>query len=405
MKRIILVLLLCSSLVGCGNASTTKDEEQTATEETTVVVQTIGQEVIEDTDKPSVGEVLENLPELIMITGDIVNIRDMPTVIDSNKLGGVLEQSVYAILEVAVDEEERIWFEIEYDTNLTGWVAGWFTEPYDNPNNYSLTADQWRDYNSIQKEMNDNGWFKDTLTKGALDRSLVYDFDKDGDVDSIYFEMKVGETQPGYEGIHQSTIIYEDQRLIFDYVNNGEFGWGITEFGVIDVDKSDQTVEFFIKEGSLADRVIYAFYRIDQGELVQVTTLTGEILGAYGDGKLYYWGGQLIEPHYTEVLNPDMALSTYDMDQLDYVTTDQIIGKSFTVPQQMILYKVKDDVIDGPAMEYDSMLEMTKASRVALIEAGDIMTVLSIDHSTMRAEIATESGYEGWIGGFHMVWD
>jgi hypothetical protein len=398
MKRIALVCVLCIGLIGCGNAPINNDEE----DKTGV---SIGEQEIVEIEEPLVEEALGNQTNLIIITGDMLNIRDGHTSIDSNKLGVVLQESVYTILDEAVDEEERIWFEIKYDTNLTGWIAGWFTAPYDNPNNYILTSDQWRDYNIIQKEINNNGWFKDVLAKNKLDRNLVYDFDNDGNIDIIDFEMIIGESQSGVKGINQSIINYEDQKLVFDYVDNGEYAWGITEFGVVDVDSSDQTVEFFIKEGDLADRVIYSFYRIDQGELVQVTTMRGEILGAYGDGKLYYWGGQLIEPYYKQDLNPDMALSYYDIDQLEYVNTDQIIGKSFTNSQQMILFEAKDDVLDGPAMEFGSMLEMTKDTRVALLEVGNLLTVMDIDHNTLRARVSTESGYEGWIGGFHMVWD
>lgn len=398
MNRIALIGILCLSLVACGNASNNIEEVTGVDEQTTLNSEVMEEETILVVE-------LDKQEPLIIVIGDVVNVRDMPTVIGSQTLGVVLEDSVYVILDESVDEEDQDWYKINYDTNSSGWIAGWLTEAFDNPNNYMLASDEWRDYNRIHKSLTKEGEYKVALTKEQVNRRLIYDFDKDGVIDRIDIDLTLGETQAGAEGIIQSVFKYRDQTLVFDYIDNGEYGWGLTEMGVIDVIQSDQTVEFYVKEGDLADRVIYSFYQIDQGALAHVTTMYGYILGNSGDGKLYYWGGQLMEPYYGQAFNPDMVISYYDMDQKAYVTTEQIVGKTFTLQEEIILYKEYEDVIDGGPLEYDLMLEMTKESRVALLDAGDLLTVVAVDTSSRRAQISSSSGYEGWIGGFHMVWD
>lgn len=404
MKKVFWLVVLCIGLSGCGIQPINKESEEEMPVEEVVEVEEESKPIEVEETEPVQEEVVKSDP-LIKITGDILNVRDIPTVVDSTKLGVVLEDSVYKILKEAKDEENRVWYQIEYDTNLTGWVAGWFTELYENPNNYKLTADQWKDYNNIQKGINNNGWYKSLIKKDMLYRSLVYDFDKDGEMDSVYFDLKLGEIEPGDKAVIKSEIIYKDQTLVFEYVDNGEYGWGLTELGVMDVNQADDTVEFYIKEGDLSDRVLYSIYRIENGILTQVTTMYGEILAINGDGRIYYWGGQLIEPNDASEHDPALATSYYDIEQRTYMTTDDIIGAKVPVTWKVILYKTKNDVLDGAPLEFDQMVEMSEGKRVTILEAGLTMTVLEHDHMTSRTKVSTDNGYEGWIGGFHMVWD
>lgn len=407
MKSIMIVCVLCFSLIGCGVASKDKGEEPTRVVEETLDHQAIDQptEVDERPPTSQEEEPVNGPSNLIVISGDVLNVRNSPSLVEGQKLGVVLEDSVYTILDHSLDEEDRLWYKINYDLESEGWIAAWYTESFDKPIEANLTDQQWGTYNGIHKVVTGGGIYKDPLSKASLKRQLIYDFDLDGQVDLVDFDLSYGETQPAVEGIYQCIINYDGQSLVFDYVENGEYGWGLTEYGVIDLDQSDQTVEFFIKEGQLSDRVVYAFYRIDQGELTYLTSTYGEILGHSGDGKVYYWGGQLIEPGYQEAFDPHMVISYYDMHLLDYVSTEQIVGKAWILKQEVILYKAKEDVIDGGPMEYSQLLELTETSRVALLEPGDRLEVEAIDTSTLRAQVTTSSDHKGWIGGFHMVWD
>ena len=405
MKKIVVVLIMIFILSACGvnpnnEAETLKED---VPQSDALLGEDIGENQLSDIDTEVDKDTFQGA--LIKVVGDVLNVRNIPTTIDSTKIGVVLEESVFEVLEEAEDENNQVWYKIELDTNKYGWIAGWFTESFLNPNNYELNSEQWRAYNNIQIQLTESGRYKDRLTEDRLTRSLVDDFDLDGTLDIINLEFLLKDLGEGPKVIGSSIITYKDQTLEFDYIDNGEYPWGLTEIGVMDVDSEDQSLEFYIKEGDLADRVVYVIYRIDEGVLSQVDTMWGEILGVYGDGKIYYWGGHLIEPNYNEVHNPDMAVAYYDLEQKDYVTTEQIIGKSVELTRTVILYKELEDVIDGAPMEFESMLEMTKESRVALLEAGDKIKVLDIDLVYNRAKVSTASGYTGWIGGFHMVWD
>lgn len=405
MKYILFVLCMSLVLTSCGISS--KNKVDIDTEDVEITSDILQEEEVTG-EPPSVEEAIEEnklQAVLIKVTGDALNVRNIPTTMDSAKRGLVLQESVYEVLEEAKDENNQVWYKIEFESNEFGWIAGWFTESYDNTNNYQLTGAQWRDYNNIQKQMTDGTWYKEVLKKDRLSRSLVYDFDLDGIPENVHFDFQLKDLGESSKVIGRSIITYKDQTLAFDYVNNGEYPWGLTEIGVMDVTSDDQSIEFYIKEGDLADRVLYAIYRITDGQLMQLATMSGEILGVYGDGRIYYWGGHLIEPSYNEAHNPDMAIAYYDLEQDDYVTTEQSIGKSKVLTWTVILYKNNEDVIDGAPLEFDRMLEMTKDSRVALLEAGDTIKVLEIDPLYRRAKVSTVSGYTGWIGGFHMVWD
>lgn len=404
MKKNLGLFLMVLLISACGIQPITDEESEVVDDPTTEVTE---DDQVPDQEEEVVQEeqVEVSKAKMVKITGDILNVRDIPTTVDSTKLGVVREDGVYEVLSEAIDDEDRIWYEIEYKAGEKGWIASWFTEVYENPFNYDLTADQWRDYNSIVKSMNNIGKYSSPLRKDMLFRSLVYDFDSNGEIDTVYFDMELAELELGTQSIAKVTIIYEDQSAVFNYTENGEYGWGIKEFGVIDVNESDDTVEFYVKQGDLADRVIYGIYQIKDGKLIQVSTMSGEILGVSGDGKIYYWGGNLMEPGPNDRFSPDLVTSYFDLELKEYVPTDQIVGKEIPVSWKVILYTLKEDVIDGAPREWDALVAESESTRVAILEEGVVMTVLEHDHMTSRTKVSTDNGYEGWIGGFHMVWD
>jgi hypothetical protein len=68
---------------------------------------------------------------------------------------------------------------------------------------------------------------------------------------------------------------------------------------------------------------------------------------------------------------------------------------------EFILYKSKEDVIDGPPVTDEEKVQMSQGKIVKMIKSGDTFKVLSV---TDGIKVMTSDGKVGWIGGFHMVW-
>ena len=89
------------------------------------------------------------------------------------------------------------------------------------------------------------------------------------------------------------------------------------------------------------------------------------------------------------------------MGYLEYKKNNQILGKTISADEVTIVYKKYEDVLDEPMMLEDQ-LEHSKNIRYEVLEIGEKFIVLEIKGN--RVKIRTESGSEGWIGGFHMIW-
>lgn len=62
----------------------------------------------------------------VMILVDVLNVRkDVST--DSAILGKVYKNDLFEVIEKKLDEDDNLWYEVNSEFGVTGWIAGWFT--------------------------------------------------------------------------------------------------------------------------------------------------------------------------------------------------------------------------------------------------------------------------------------
>lgn len=251
----------------------------------------------------------------------------------------------------------------------------------------------------------------DTINTGNLDAAismnrlypvesgLQYDFNGDNQPDALTYRIISHSNTQHIQSCQELELQLGDGYIYYQLFRDpyGEYMSGISATGICDIDKSDNYIEFYITTET--NNGVYwntTIYRLNENnEIVKLAFLGSSILGVSGDGKVYYWGGNLVE---RAPFNPDYVVSYYDINLGDFVSTDQIIGKTFT-DIRAIIYENREDVPTGAPVE--ASLEFPGAIR--FIKENEPVTILEVGGDT--AKIQTEDGLVGWIGGFHMVFD
>lgn len=168
--------------------------------------------------------------------------------------------------------------------------------------------------------------------------------------------------------------------------------------GIFDIDQQDQYIEFFVTTESFNG--IYwdtTIFRMNNNQDIELKAVIGSlIVGTSGDGKVYYWGGNLDE---NESFDPALVLNYYDINLENYVDTDQIIGKTLDNFGGVIIFENENDVPTGAPVQ----ITMEFPGAIRELKNEEKITILQIGDDT--AKIKCEDGLIGWIGGFHMVWD
>jgi hypothetical protein len=230
---------------------------------------------------------------------------------------------------------------------------------------------------------------------------LKYDFNGNGQTDTLTYR-ETTHKRSGYALLpfcREFELQLGDGYLYYQLFSDpfSEYMSDISIVGICDINKNDSYVEFHvITETNNGVRWNTNIYRLNENnEIVRLAFLDSSILGVSGDGKVYYWGGNLVEER---PFNPDYALSYYDIELGDFVSTSQIIGKTFTDIHAIIFENSEDVPTGAPAVV---TLEFPGAIRY--IKENEPVTILEIGSD--KAKIRTEDGLIGWIGGFHMVWD
>ena len=233
---------------------------------------------------------------------------------------------------------------------------------------------------------------------GSTDKSgaVKYDFNGDDMIETLSYTLTRGEDSEllvvslGNSRI-ECLLIYEPVGA----VNN------FRALGICDVDKGDGVIDFFITKVSYNGIFeTTSIYRLGvDNDIVALAGLDTGISGVSGDGKVYYWGGNLKET-YKDNFNPDYVLTYYDIARREYVDTDQIMGKTFTDMGGFLLFANHEDVPTGGPVEMTDDLPGV----IRRLEPGEALTILDVPRDD-TAQVRTEGGETGWVGGFHMVWD
>lgn len=252
--------------------------------------------------------------------------------------------------------------------------------------------------------------------------SVEYDLNNDGKNEVLEYSTQTGKNKWDFETIMKCNISIGDFSIEREYSETGEVGGGLSYIAVADVDKRDNFVEFYISDGSLGDRVTNTFYRLTKDGIEELCTIVSEVLAYSGEGQIYFWRGCLFNPSKGEKLDLNSVLVYYDLNKREYTRSDQVIGKIFIAGNRIFVYKTNDDVQWGAPITDDEILQNANGKILKIIDPGEKLTVTQIDEkSAFRIsetngtrviyyndngiKIKTEDGAEGWIGGFHMVWD
>lgn len=281
--------------------------------------------------------------------------------------------------------------------------------------------DEAKQFEQIKKAIDSNSDYIIKFTEGNSG-FVEYDFNNDGKKEVLEYSTQSGKNTWNFETIMKCNVRIGSFTIEREYTETGEVGGGLSFIAVADVDKKDNYIEFYISDGSLGDRVTNTFYRLTESGIEELCTIVSEVLEYSGEGQIYFWRGCLFNPWKGEKLDLNTVLVYYDLNKREYIISDQVIGKTFIADNRIFVYKTNDDVQWGAPINDDEILQNENGKILKIIDPGEKFIVTQIDEkSAFRTsetngtkviyyndngiKIKTEDGIEGWIGGFHMVWD
>lgn len=236
----------------------------------------------------------------------------------------------------------------------------------------------------------------DLESPGEQAGTVKYDFNGDGMIDVLDYELTRGEdSELLVISLGESRI---ECLLIYDSIGAVS---AFKSIGLCDADRRDGAIDIcIIKVSRNGIFETTSIYRLDEtGQLAPLAGMDTALSGVSGDGKIYYWGGNLKETP-QDYFNADYVVMYYDIALREYVRTDQIVGKTFTDLGGWLLFGNKKDVPTGGPVEMTEDLPGV----IRRLEPGEEVTILAMPENDV-VNVKTGDGTAGWLGGFHMVWD
>lgn len=250
--------------------------------------------------------------------------------------------------------------------------------------------------NEILREIDRTTIFEHITKVEASNISFENIFDSEVDTNLI-IKTGVGKDEYGFDIIEKCVVEFGNNSLSYE-VEKSLYGTGVTSISIIDLDKNDDKYEIVISEDELADRIRNSIYRVSKDGFELVDEFLGLILNIPGNNRVHYWGGNIYEPNDRINFNEEHVTSYRDVLKKEYVYTDDIIGKVITIDRSMKVFKSKEDVATG------APVEQTDVGLLIEIPCGDKIKITELVSDDLY-QIQLEDGSEGYIGGFHMVWD
>lgn len=116
MKKRLFLIALCAILFSsCNFFQDAKEQIKDSLKEEQVVTTEI--------QKPKFEDRVVNV-SYISVLSDGLNVRTEPAE-DGKFLFRVPKEAKFTVLDTTADSMRRVWYQIEYEPNKTGWVAGW----------------------------------------------------------------------------------------------------------------------------------------------------------------------------------------------------------------------------------------------------------------------------------------
>ncbi|MCT4598146.1 MAG: SH3 domain-containing protein [Vallitalea sp.] len=96
----------------------------------------------------------------ITVLPDILNVREQPT-LNSGVISTIDKEysymdRVFTVIEEKTDEDDNIWYKVEYEAEKYGWIASWYTEPTTDILNLRSRVEE---FTSLRNEKDNNGLF------------------------------------------------------------------------------------------------------------------------------------------------------------------------------------------------------------------------------------------------------
>lgn len=234
----------------------------------------------------------------------------------------------------------------------------------------------------------------------VLEKKILYDFNKDKKLEALkircIFDTRYEETatlEPK-EAVFEITL--GDKKII---VKLDSIFWNKNfEVGICDVDLEDNYVEFYTTQFEMCYGSSLIF-RLNGNSLEEaVNTDYEEIVGVSGDGRIFIWNGCFT---YSENESyEDLLLWYLDYKTGNFISSDHMIGKPYHASSGVILFRKLENV---PVAPVEITLDLPGAFYE--LKEDEILTVLDKDDGRQAIKVRTQDGQEGWIGGYHMVWN
>ncbi|HQA57535.1 MAG TPA: hypothetical protein PK033_06615 [Acetivibrio sp.] len=283
-----------------------------------------------------------------------------------------------------------------------------------------LTQIEKERYNEIKQSLETNKeWgFSFSGEKSEIGE-IKYDFDQDGLIETISYKTNFQTNQYGVDLVKSVSLNYCNNSFDFEFENFNNYFYSPTPSNAAivfyDVDKDDNFLEFnLVNSNKLSNRVKNTIFRINGEQIEKIVSIDSKIISVPGDGNIYYWSGNIFGRN-----NLDYTVVYYNINDRKFVVNDELIGKTLTAEYRFTVYLTKESVVHGAPVDPEYLSK--KAKENYILEPGEKFTVTSLDgvintwvgedginyifYNDSGLKIRTESGVEGWIGGFHMVYD
>lgn len=207
-----MVLIIIISISGCDN-STSVSEITIISDDDNVIEEKddeINEQIVEssevqddlveeDVEVDTQGEI-----EFAAVLPDVLNVRESHTtesaILSTIERKYSFERYTFQILDSALDDEEQLWYKIEYEEDKYGWIAGWYTEVVFEDLEYRKIAEEFagivnsRNYDDFRAFLDTHWRYKHYYDYVFEHYDMLYDggtiedilFSRDGKYDKTY---------------------------------------------------------------------------------------------------------------------------------------------------------------------------------------------------------------------------
>ncbi|MHB1453573.1 MAG: SH3 domain-containing protein [Saccharofermentanales bacterium] len=204
--KILMMLLICFSLSGCADDlnNITSDVLPTGIQSQDVSPTAAPGDSSLPTMTPT--KVAEGDLDSIKVLGNNVNVRQDHSLTGEIVMKISSSSRIYGILDEAVDQDGKTWYQIEVDFGVKGWIAGWLCTKTAEPGNAICRSKPGELLNGL---VNKDLFTKLMLVEDYTVASLTSSFGKDYVQSNLDPETRYDYTSGLYFSADKQGIVYE----------------------------------------------------------------------------------------------------------------------------------------------------------------------------------------------------